>query len=316
MGRFVVIYHPGGHAKHQKPLPWTTDKHKRKFMQMSGYATSAPDIRPTKKNELYFWGEYEPDTTGTPLTVPSGAIPNAYPYRVDVPDPIVPQQQQGVLNTDPFVFCGPLIYSNCMQHHYVNIIANLQPDDVLLFGSSLNKAFVLDTCIVVDTATDLASYPFNPTSLFKYITGNLIRSANYRIVEGTTWSAGTPFSFVPAWDRLQPSNIGHPRPIIDLGKILAHTHSTSIYRPGQTSGMHSIGGSISNSKILAGMWSDVVAQVLNQGCLLGTSIDHPACHIQLSGTTNNPAASGGCSSASSSATKGGNPAPDVIGGSC
>lgn len=292
-------------------------------MQMSGSATDRPDTKPKHIENLYFWGEYEPDTIATGLTVPPpGTMRGVYPTYLNTQVVPIPSAPNGALNTDPFVFCGPFIYSNCRQASINQIVQSLQHGDVFLFGSSLNEVFVLDTCIVVDMVTDLASYPPNPTSLFEHITGDLIRPANYRIVEGTTWGADTSFSFVPAWDKLQNGNVGHPRPVVDLDTVIRSTGTqiNSRITYGRSTRVQDLSSYFASNTIskndLIAMWNEVVKQVLNQKCLLGTSIAPPACHIQLPGTTNNPAATGGCGPAPSSATKGGNSAPDVIGGSC
>jgi len=333
MARFVVIYHPGSHAKTTRPIAWQTGKHKRKFMRMSGLATNDPNIQPTKKDTLYFWGEYEPATIAAMslqlpahTSHPKNVLDKMYPHRVDIPDtsvPLIPPPY--AKNTDPFVFCGPFIYSNCMQGTFVNIIPNLRHGDILLFGSQLHSHFVLDTCIVIDTVTDLNSYPNVPTSLFEHITRFLIPPGPYRVFEGKTYVKGAPFSFVPAWDSLQPGNIGYPRPVIDLNAILGCTRMSiqrevkSEKRTGIQSLDNNLRGTV-NGNTLAVMWNEVVDQVLGAGCLLGTKIDHPTCHLpaQITGAGMNIGNSS-CGPGSPTPKNRKNDAgraPDVIGGSC
>jgi len=75
-----------------------------------------------------------------------------------------------------------------------------------------------------------------------------------------------------------------------------------------------------NGNTLAVMWNEVVDQVLGAGCLLGTKIDHPTCHLpaQITGAGMNIGNSS-CGPGSPTPKNRKNDAgraPDVIGGSC
>lgn len=333
MARFVVIYHTGKHdplperlADPVKRIPWTTGKHQRKFMQMSGLATNYPHIQPSLRDELYFWGEYEPATDATRLTVPSHLVQpaNAYPSRLDRPVIPIPPRPNGPQNTDPFVFCGPFISSNCMQ---TAKFQQLQTGDVLLFGSrqldnSQNYQFVLDTCIVINTAISLINYPRASHSLFDYITGDLIRTlptaATFTVFHGASWRPQDPFSFVPAWDRLDNGNCsGYPKPIIDPTKTKTLIGAIT---PNQRQGIKGINVNRTLNEVMD-MWNEVVRQVQVQGCLLATEIHHPMCHIPQTQVTNagmnisNSSCGPGSPTPKNRKNDAGR-APDVIGGSC
>jgi DNA-binding CsgD family transcriptional regulator len=59
-------------------------------------------------------------------------------------------------NTDPFVFGETFLYSNCRQFtpdEQPSRLQRLSPGSVILFGSTLERRFVLDTVLVVGSAT-------------------------------------------------------------------------------------------------------------------------------------------------------------------
>ncbi len=124
------FYCPDNHCYH--------GKHKRKFMETEGYYI---DNNKRIKSKMTFWGEYEHMSYVTKLN--NDKTPR-YLHT-----PVLPNKNQDeVLSTDPFVFCEPFLYLHC-RIKAGNILDRLQSGDIILFGSSVNKKFVIDTVFVV-----------------------------------------------------------------------------------------------------------------------------------------------------------------------
>jgi len=276
MGKCIVFYHPGGPVKYRDSCGWTKRGHGRKFLQVSGKATHCPDTKPVKQNDMFFWGEYEAPTDKQQLYIPSGPS-MGLPRSVETilhPVP-APSRGCGNLNTDPFVFCGQFLYTNCQQLRKNNRPSNIQSlkqGDLILFGSHLGGSFVLDTCLVVSAGTPLASYQkqVQTGSIFDLVTNRLIRGLPVTVFEGATWSENSPFSFVPCWSSLNGSQ-GHPRPVLHASGALM-----GLINSKQKQGMKGV--SVVHKSVKP-MFDEVVSQVLAQGCLLGTNVDHPQCRV-------------------------------------
>lgn len=141
----IQFPHPG----RERPEPdWAvaSDTHARRFLEAKGRAREDATSKTDVEGKLWFWGEWEADVAQTPIT--RGGDP-AGPERVASPRLIPRASYAGLHNTDPFVFDGPFLYSNCRQGQGGGKLRNLVPGDVVLFGSTLGKEFVLDTLFVV-----------------------------------------------------------------------------------------------------------------------------------------------------------------------
>ena len=98
-------------------------------------------------------------------------------------------------NTDPFVFGECFRYSNCRQTHCEDL-RKLAPGSVILFGSNLGGAFVLDTVFVVDFGVDYSwgepasiadvDEPFRRIVLDPLFTSQENRSRTFRLYRGAT----------------------------------------------------------------------------------------------------------------------------------
>ena len=289
MAKCIVFYHPGAEVQRSNldSNGWTRGQHGRKFLRTTGMSTSDPDVKPKQSHVLFFWGEYEAPTSSLSLIVPN-VRKREYPTKVHeviTPIPIRGRKKNHGkkvyehLSTDPFVFCGPFLYSNCQQLGPINEPRNIQSlkqGDLVLFGSHLEGCFVLDTCLVVRVSTTLNSYQkqVQTGGVFDLVTNRLIRGLPVTVFEGATWSKNNPFSFVPCWNSLNGGQ-GHPRPVLvptgALSKVITPTQRRGIK------------GLSANSNPVQPIFDEVVKQVLSQGCLLGTYIDHPQCR-DASGT--------------------------------
>ena len=152
MTKLVQFMHPGSEHEYnagdvRKPANAAKDApHERNFIRAKG--TYAGADGKTHSDILRFWGEWENEAlaqeTGTGKT---GAN---LPHHVITPEPV----RNGVTpcNTDPFVFGQGFKYFWCHQGNENGALRKLERGDVILFGSSRDSGFVLDTVFVVDRA--------------------------------------------------------------------------------------------------------------------------------------------------------------------
>ncbi|WP_018462969.1 hypothetical protein [Segatella paludivivens] len=137
--------------------PWNTGDHKRKFLHAKGaYIKGGKE---TKENDIYFWGEWEPDSEVTKIQT---KVKGHCPQYIHKPFLRLNESEQHIkgdknstpTNTDPFVFGDKgFFYSCCMQSRYKKL-QQLEPGSIILFGSNINHNkdnayFALDTVFVV-----------------------------------------------------------------------------------------------------------------------------------------------------------------------
>lgn len=144
---FVVQFpHPGGEHRPRPPkvgtvMPWNRGKHKRKFLRAT--ARYILDGR-SQEGDVGFWGEWEAQSRVLDVWPEDGDLPRF------LQDPFYEAPREGVQhqNTDPFVFGETFLYTNCIQARNQKL-RQLTPGSVILFGSSPDAGFVLDTVFVV-----------------------------------------------------------------------------------------------------------------------------------------------------------------------
>ena len=103
---------------------WNCEKtHRRKYLHAKG--TYIKNGKETKGNEIYFWGEWEPQSKVTPI---QNQKQGAFPHYIHEPfveikseHLVVPinkeDKDEHPVNTDPFVFGEDgFYYSCCMQN--------------------------------------------------------------------------------------------------------------------------------------------------------------------------------------------------------
>jgi hypothetical protein len=154
---FVQFIHPRGEHTPKKAgtknFPWNTKReHKRKFLRSKG--RYCEDINEgTRKGEILFWGEWEPESEVEHIEKP---VPDG-PAFIHEPFYVKPDEYEGHQNTDPFVFGKPFHYTLCQQHikGKPSTLRYLEKGSVILFGSCLHRKFVLDTVFVVSDYIDI-----------------------------------------------------------------------------------------------------------------------------------------------------------------
>lgn len=121
-------------------LPKNKRPHYRKFILNEGeYIYNLNSI--PQKGDLLFWGEWEGHSIFNPINMGKG-IPNGihYPYHSIV--------NRGHQNTDPYIFGDYFKYAICNQ---TGIMYSLDPESLILFGTTTDCGFILDTVFVVKT---------------------------------------------------------------------------------------------------------------------------------------------------------------------
>jgi hypothetical protein len=148
----VQLNHPGN----QKPFiigngyqqinnyiirEWNNDPtHYRKFIRNNGHYLTSLDNQP-KNGKLLFWGEWEGNSIFTPLNNGKGS-----PNGIHIP--FHSTLIRGFENTDPYIYGDYFKYSTCSQS---GELLNMAPDSIVLFGTTKDIGFELDTVFVVKT---------------------------------------------------------------------------------------------------------------------------------------------------------------------
>lgn len=262
MSRVFILPHPG---KERVPsdgtnrVGWGSDPHKRKFLQATGEWRTIDGN--SGAGTLQFWGEYEAPSFVRPVTRAGAGLPRF----VQTVDPHV--YDGGVpLNSDPWVFGPSFVWTIC---RYGPVRDTVVAGDIVLFGSLVESAWVLDTVLVADAPPA----PAQPGA-FGVEYDLLVRPT----VEGATPIPGRtfraidrPFSFAPALPvdgRERP----FPRPRVDaLFSMLRKCNGGA--RP-SAKNAYALTPCVS-SVPLAKFWTALLEFVSDTGCVLGTHFIHP-----------------------------------------
>lgn len=114
-------------------------EHRRAFLEAPGEALPSVEGMPQRYPSLRFWAEWEADTMFTAESARGGPV-------VHRPRIVGRSSFADLHNTDPFVFDGPFLYSNCKQR---GELLDLDRGSLIVFGSKREGKFVVDTVFVV-----------------------------------------------------------------------------------------------------------------------------------------------------------------------
>ena len=200
--------------------------HRRKCIMRPGLSLTSISGNPIKEN-LVFWGEYEPYSRACILGNAQG--PKAlhdvlYPASGNYACPI------DGLNTDPYIYGDEFYYICCGRKDNKEAIQYV-PDDIILFGSTKKSSrdngtydFELDTVFVVKGIRSIESFDVN-SQYYKIgiqphmnllRANGLLDSQNLNVIVGRMYSENADmFSYVPAWPALKDI-AQFKKPIIDL----------------------------------------------------------------------------------------------------
>jgi len=218
----VQFPHPGPEHKPPKGaavFPWNLGSHRRKFLRAPGRLLG--DDGALRQADVVFWGEYEAASRVVRRWPPAGGLPTVLHEPLLRTPPDSPKRQ----NTDPWVFGGRFLYSNCKQltpYGGASALQSLTRGSVILFGSQIDGRFCLDTVFVVAeslryTVNDAAGLPVDDAfractieSLAAYEHHAIdLRAAQFTLHLGATYHDPVDgmFSFTPAL----PEGAGGPR---------------------------------------------------------------------------------------------------------
>lgn len=152
----VQFPHPGReHVPRGDEVAWNAGGHGRKFIAANGDLVNA-DGRREHDVDFTCWVEWEPPSAVIHQGPADGGLPRALhrPWWTQTETNCHRQ------NTDPWVFGDQMLYSNCRQlgprpHRNPSAMQRLHTGSVILFGSTINGDFCLDTAFVVATSKRL-----------------------------------------------------------------------------------------------------------------------------------------------------------------
>jgi hypothetical protein len=252
-------------------LPDGKQPHYRKFICNSGEFIVNLKSKPQKGN-LLFWGEWEGNSFFTPLIVGSGT-PNG------IHEPFHSIEVRGVQNTDPYVFGDFFKYAICSQN---GIMCNLSNGSLILFGTTTNIGFLLDTVFVIKKNESAASVSnsnaINYTNVYREETleqlGSIYLGANPSSVNKiyhsqTWWDCDEYFSFVPC--KIASSNC-YSKAILNFSWMAKQ----KVGHPFKH---------FANRKPID-IWNDIVDSVLKQGFSIGVKLYEPSTNTILTNNQN------------------------------
>jgi hypothetical protein len=265
----VQFLHPGReHAPTGKLMEWNRGPHRRKFVRNHGVCRRRGE---QYAGDLAFWAEWEPQSRVESIEGPTPAGPR----YLHEPFYSTPADVQGLQNTDPCVF-GGFRYTICQQHFrgQPSGLQYLDPGSVILFGSSLGAAFVLDTVFVVagqgifhhagnfrQVLRDRVPESYFDITLDPWYSDPYERCCLYQGATEDTPVNGT-FSFFPAlpWSARTK---GFARPSIRIPNVIS---------PRLTQGRKC---TLVTESEAATIWREVIRQVEAKGLWLGVQSDMP-----------------------------------------
>jgi len=253
---------------------WNMGDHARKFLRSDGEMI----VDGTRRREaLVFWGEWEPESQIVQRYSNRVAHCPHFLYEPHYVPP--PNRNDWLQNTDPFVFGDRFRYTGCLQHQKSGRptqMRYLMEGSLILFGSCVDSAFVLDTVFVIagwidhqreDYSEQLAEEPevYWHATIDRWYAGKLPSGQSHRLYYGATADnpVGGMFSFFPCLRERDAPN-GFARPVIDVADI------TNPRKNQNTKIRYDV--SVEESKRV---WDEVAAQVAEQQRSLGVSVEMP-----------------------------------------
>ncbi|WP_424767998.1 hypothetical protein [Paenibacillus sp. sgz302251] len=266
----IMFNHPGGERVLNsselvnKITLWNSGIHSRKYVEAEGEYLSSLSATPVKAM-LGFWTEWEAPSS---FKITNNTI-SGFPHYIHTPlKPVNPNSYQ-LLNTDPCVFGDYFLYSNCQQYtcqgKQATVLQNLDPGDVIFFGSYVYGHFVADTVLVIQNVVSfnrrqVKSKSIHQVPLWYYdLTLNFL-ALTHKLYIGATSSQPISgmFSFFPSAAVSQKPN-GFSRPIV-----------LDQYNKGRFRGFKYKG--LDDPQIL---WNQVVQETLSAGLMLGVKAEAP-----------------------------------------
>jgi len=241
-------------------LPNGKQPHYRKFIRSNGEFVANMNSKPQNSN-LIFWGEWEGNSIFNPIN-------NGQNTPNGIHEPFHSVVVRGFQNTDPYVFGNYFKYAICSQK---GIMCNLPTGSLILFGTTTNIGFLLDTVFVVKSHETAISVCNNNAANYSIVyreetieqLGNTYLGPNpssiNKIYQSQTWwDCNDYFSFVPC--NIASSN-NYSKVILNF-PLMAKQKVGHPYRH-------------FNRRQPIDVWKDIVNSVLKQGFVLGVRFKEP-----------------------------------------
>ncbi|WP_437937585.1 hypothetical protein [Sorangium sp. So ce341] len=282
---FVLPHSAAERLPHKKSSrcdwPLAHEAHARKFIEVNGQWLSGLDSRPSRGN-IRIWCEYEAPTTVTPIH-PAHSEHPTFLHHIDVSAlhaVASARMSRRHLNTDPWIWDDGFVWSVCKhftpKRNFRADVANLKSGDVVLFGSSINGNWVLDTVFVAASQPIPYKYPHiaNPALSPAYrecVSEPLsIHRLPLRIALGAPYRAGQRlFSFAPGI----PSTQGMSFPRVDISNIIRkiRLNNGQLAKPSNRQALASGTYPGGNGRL----WHELANMTFDAGLVLGFSFEHP-----------------------------------------
>jgi len=262
---------------------WNNDhRHYRKYLENDGKYLNSLDTKP-QKGKLFFWGEWEGNSIFAPINNGRG---NPNGIHIPFHSTLI----RGFENTDPYIYGDYFKYATCSQS---GKLLNLIPGSLILFGTTKDIGYELDTVFVVKTFETAQSVFSNKGKNYSRVyheetleqLDNTYLGPNpskvKRLYQGQTWWDNKEyFSFVPckvtsggAYQRavlpippMAKQKVGHPFQHLNSldHTTLWHFIINEVIRQGFSLGIR-FSEPIWNDKILSGFISKQPLQGVNCG---------------------------------------------------
>lgn len=268
----VQLNHPGNekpykigksyHSINDKIIrEWNNDPtHYRKFIRSEGEYLLSLNAQPLKER-LLFWGEWEGNSEFSPLSNGDNK-PNG------IHEPFHSILNRGCQNTDPYVYGDCFKYATCSQS---GGLQNLYSDSLILFGTTKDAGFELDTVYIVKSYETAQSVFLNNAENYSivyreetlerleetYLGPNPSRQKRlYR--SKTWWDDKNYFSFVPC--RID-DNKGFEKALLLIPPFAKQKVGHPYKQFDKTNHVK--------------LWEFIVSEVLKQGFYLGIRFKEP-----------------------------------------
>lgn len=265
----VQFPHPGSEHQPRGPvMEWNRHDHARKFLKATGRYIADGALR---SGSFAFWGEWEPQSR----VVETFPAEDGRPSWLHEPLWQRPRHSRMLQNTDPLVFGDHFLYSNCRQRRNSKLL-RLAPGSMVLFGSKLGGAFVLDTVFVVGPESEqFMRASAGPPSYDDWVQAVVFEPLRgsagppdemFRLYRGRMYDEAPtgPFSFVPCRP-YRPTSAAFARPVVDLDRRWV--------APNLAMGARA---TVATEAELRTIWHAIVGQVVDEaGLALGVELEPP-----------------------------------------
>jgi hypothetical protein len=237
--------------------------HARKFLRARGeWVLSNGEAG---ESWLEFWGEYEGPTVCEFLPANAGGP--------KVVQSIIPNPGSPTLNTDPWVFFPGFIWSIC---RHTALRTAVQAGDLVLFGSTINGQWLLDTAFVAKERRT-GGGPGEFGAPYDRLVLRML-PALFEPFVGQPFNPSTEmFSFVPA----ARADAGHnPFARVSMNMLFSLLRKNGDGQPPSPANAQALVACTHTGGAQA-FWDRLVEKIEDAGLVLGTSIHHPSTTDQL-----------------------------------